>query len=113
MSEAEFEDWVDEAIAGIPAELLEQIDNCVLVIEDRPSAEEGDLLGYYDGIPLSERDSQYGMVGPDRIVLFREPIVDRCETRDEVVEEIRITVWHEVAHYFGIDDDRLHELGYD
>ncbi len=113
ITEPEFEGLVDAALAAIPPEFLSLIENCVVVIEDRAPAPDQDLLGYYDGTPLSERDSQYGGVLPDRIVIFRDAILDVCETRDEVVDEVRITVWHEVAHFFGIEDERLHELGYD
>ncbi len=113
LDEAEFERLVEQALDEIPDDIIGLIDNCVLVIEDRAPAPDEDLLGYYDGTPLSERDSQYAGVLPDRIVIFREAILELCESRDEVVEEVRITVWHEIAHFFGIDDDRLEELGYD
>lgn len=113
ITEPEFEAMVDAALAAIPPEFLSLIENCVVVIEDRAPAPDQDLLGYYDGTPLSERDSQYGGVLPDRIVIFRDAILAVCEKRDEVVDEVRITVWHEVAHFFGIEDERLHELGYD
>jgi predicted Zn-dependent protease with MMP-like domain len=82
----------------------------VLVKEGSPGSR---LLGRYDGIPLTERDAGYeGMVVPDRITIFRQPILAACRDEDEVVEQVRITVVHEVAHHFGIDDDRLHELGW-
>ena len=97
----------------IPADLAALVQNCVLVIEARAATPDGDLLGYYDGIPLSERDSHYGGVLPDRIVIFRDAILELCQSEAEVVDEVRITVWHEVAHYFGIDDERLHDLGYE
>ncbi|WP_345893735.1 metallopeptidase family protein [Nocardioides sp. TF02-7] len=71
-----------------------------------------DLLGLYDGVALTRRDSTLGVELPDRIFIFRGPLLDMCEDEDELVDEIRITVVHEVAHHFGIDDDRLHELGY-
>ena len=112
MSDERFEQLVDRALDKIPPELAALVHNCVLVIEARAAAPDGDLLGYYDGIPLSERDSQYGGVLPDRIVIFRDAILELCESEMEVVDEVRITVWHEVAHYFGIDDERLHDLGY-
>jgi predicted Zn-dependent protease with MMP-like domain len=71
------------------------------------------LLGLYEGIPLTARDSGYGgMVTPDRISIFREPILAICRTEDEVVRQVRVTVVHEIAHHFGIDDVRLHELGW-
>jgi len=112
MSELKFEQLVDQAVELIPAELGSLVQNCVLDIEPRAPGPDGDLLGVYDGIPLSERDSWYSGVLPDRIVIYRDAILDLCADEAEVVEQVRITVWHEVAHHFGIDDDRLDELGY-
>lgn len=108
----EFEDLVEAALAGIPAELARLLDNVALFVEDDPPEDAPDLLGLYEGVPLTERDQWYAGVLPDRITVFRRPILALCTTREEVVEEVRITVVHEVAHYFGIDDARLHELGY-
>ena len=112
MSVERFEELVDSALDQIPEKLAALVQNCIVVIEDRASDPDADLLGYYDGVPLSERGSWYSGVLPDRIVIFRDAILDLCENDEEVVEEVRITVWHEVAHYFGIDDDHLDELGY-
>lgn len=112
MSFEEFEEVVGEAFDAVPDELIDLIDNCVLIIEDQAPENEPDLLGLYDGIPLTERDSSYAMVVPDRIFIYREPTLAMCSSREEVVDEVRITVVHEIAHHFGIDDDRLHELGY-
>ena len=112
MSVEDFELLVDRALTQIPADLLARVENCVLVIEDRPDDPGDDTLGYYDGIPLSERNSHYAGVLPDRIVLFRESILAMCDTPQEVVDEVRITVWHELAHYFGIDDEHLDDWGY-
>jgi predicted Zn-dependent protease with MMP-like domain len=112
MSRERFEDLVADALDEVPAELAALMDNVVVLVEDEPPEDDPDLLGYYDGTPLTERDSRYGGVVPDRIMIFRGPIVRMCESDDEVVEEVRITVVHEIAHHFGIDDDRLHALGY-
>lgn len=112
MSEERFGELVDAALDLIPERLASLVQNCVVVIEPRAPEPDADLLGYYDGIPLSERGSWYSGVLPDRIVIFRDAILESCADEDEVVEEVRITVWHEVAHYFGIDDDHLDELGY-
>jgi len=71
------------------------------------------LLGLYDGVPLTERDDSWSMVLPDRILVFKGPLERWCSTREELVEEIEVTVIHEIAHHFGIDDDRLHELGWE
>lgn len=106
-----FEELVGDALDAIPPELGRLMDNvAVLVREGSPGST---LLGRYDGIPLTERGAGYeGMVVPDRITIFRRPILAACRDEDEVVEQVRITVVHEVAHHFGIDDDRLHELGW-
>jgi predicted Zn-dependent protease with MMP-like domain len=106
-----FEELVGDALDAIPPELGRLMDNvAVLVKEGSPGST---LLGRYDGIPLTERDAGYeGMVVPDRITIFRQPILAACQDEDEVLEQVRITVVHEVAHHFGIDDDRLHELGW-
>ena len=112
MTDDEFEGHVTDALDSIPASLLDLLENCVIVVEDEPPADEPDLLGVYDGVPLTERDHEYGAVLPDRIVIFKNPTLRMCQTREEVVEEVGITVVHEIAHYFGIDDARLREMGY-
>lgn len=103
---------VDEAIAEIPAELTDQIDNCVVLIEEDAPEDVPDLLGLYDGVPLTERDTGYAGVMPDRIYIFMNPTLAICQTEAEVVDEVHITVVHEIAHHFGISDERLDELGY-
>jgi predicted Zn-dependent protease with MMP-like domain len=113
MSSAEFEGLVSRALDDMPAELTDMIENCVILVEDYPPPDEPGLLGLYDGVPLTERDTAYGGVLPDRILIFREPILAICDTGEDVVDEIHITVVHEIAHHFGIDDERLHDLGYD
>ena len=112
MSRERFEELVSEALDRVPPELARLIDNCVVLVEDEAPADDPDLLGLYDGIPITERDSSYVMAVPDRITIFRNPTLAMCESEDEVVEEVGITVVHEIAHHFGIDDDRLHDLGY-
>ena len=112
MSAEEFEEHVAEALDTIPAELATLIDNCVILVEGYPPPDLAGTLGLYSGIPLTERGQFYTGL-PDRIQIFRYPILAICDTPEEVIEEIRITVIHEIAHHFGIDDDRLHELGYD
>ena len=112
MDADEFDGLVEAALDGVPVELSGLIDNCVVLVEDEPPEGEPDLLGVYDGTPLTERDTTYSLVLPDRITIFRNPTLAMCETAEEVVEEVRITVVHEIAHHFGIDDERLHELGY-
>ena len=111
MSRKRFGVLVSEAIDLIPDDLASLIDNVVFLIED--DGEAPDVLGLYDGIPLTER-GDYGIGElPDRIFIYRNPICAICATDDEVVHEVVTTVVHEVAHHFGIDDDRLHELGWD
>ena len=109
----EFEGLVTAALDGVPAALLNLLNNVVLLVEDEArSSDEQGLLGVYEGIPLTERGSNYSGVLPDHITIFRGPVLRMCSTREEVVSEVRITVVHEIAHHFGIDDERLHELGY-
>ena len=109
---------------GSREDLAEAMDNVVVLIQDEPDPEmltEEDydeaglptLLGLYDGVPLTERDEGWSMVLPDRILIFRGPLERWCTSREELVEEITVTVIHEVAHHFGIPDERLHELGWE
>jgi predicted Zn-dependent protease with MMP-like domain len=108
----EFEDLVAEALDEIPEELARLVDNVVFVVEDDSDEERGSLLGLYEGVPLTARGTWYAGVMPDRITVFRRPILALCDTVDDVVDEVHVTVVHEIAHHFGIDDERLHELGY-
>jgi predicted Zn-dependent protease with MMP-like domain len=110
MSRADFEVLVAEALDEVPPELAALIDNVAIFVEDDPPGSDPHLLGIYEGIPLTER-GHYGVL-PDRITIFRNPILAICDTVEDVVDEVNITVVHEIAHHFGIDDDRLHELGY-
>ena len=112
MTRERFEELVAEALDRVPPELSALIDNVVVLVEDEPPADDPDLLGFYDGTPLTQRDSTYAGVLPDRITIYRNPTLDMCTSEEEVVDEVNITVVHEIAHHFGIDDDRLHELGY-
>lgn len=99
-----------EALDGLPEELGKLMDNVAVVVEDE--APEAGLLGLYHGVPLTERGDSYAGFLPDRISIYRDEICRIAATPDEVEEEVRTTVVHEVAHHFGIDDDRLHELGW-
>lgn len=112
MSAEDFEGLVADALDQIPPELARLIDNCVILVEEFPPPDDPGLLGLYDGIPLTERGETYAGALPDRILIFRAPILAMCDTEADVVDEVHITVVHEIAHHFGIDDDRLHELGY-
>ena len=104
-----FEELVADALDGIPEELGKLMDNVVVRVQEKHPA---GLLGLYQGVPLTRRGDYGGMAMPDRITIFRQAILRRCRTEDQVVRQVRITVVHEVAHHFGIDDDRLDELGW-
>lgn len=113
MSREEFEEAVSDALDQVPPELTAQMDNVVIFVEDDAPPEQPDLLGVYDGVPLTERDLGWAAGAlPDRITIFRNPTLAICDTVEEVVEEVTVTVVHEIAHHFGIDDERLHELGW-
>ncbi|WP_163512892.1 metallopeptidase family protein [Fodinicola acaciae] len=111
MSRERFEELVADALDQVPEELMRMLDNVVVLVED-DSPEDPPLLGLYEGIDLTRRGWDYGAVLPDRILIFRNPTLAICDTEDDVVEEVTITVVHEIAHHFGIDDERLHALGW-
>lgn len=111
MTPERFEELVSDALDLIPRELAQAIDNVVVLVADR-DPEDPELLGLYQGIALTERDSTYAGALPDTITIFRESLLEMCDTEEEVVKEVAITVIHEIAHHFGIDDERLHELGW-
>ena len=112
MEAAEFEQAVGDALDAVPAELMALLDNVVFLIESEPPPEDPDLLGVYDGTPLTERGDGWAGALPDRITIFRGPLTRMCEDRDDLLDEIAVTVVHEIAHHFGIDDSRLHDLGW-
>ena len=122
ISRLRFEELVDEALDQIPDDLWTLVDNVVVVVEEWPQAQNNRhlaskpgtmLLGLYEGVPLTARSHAYGLVPPDKITIFRQPILRVCGTEDEnaVRDQVRRTVLHEMAHHFGISDERLHELG--
>jgi predicted Zn-dependent protease with MMP-like domain len=113
MSRADFEDAVSQALDLVPEELARQMQNVVVLVEDDVAPGEDDLLGLYEGTPLTERGEWWAAGSlPDRITIYRNPTLAVCDTVDDVVDEVAVTVVHEIAHHFGIDDDRLHELGW-
>ncbi|MDQ7907106.1 metallopeptidase family protein [Phytohabitans sp. ZYX-F-186] len=112
MSRQRFEELVSEALDEVPEELLGLMSNVVILVEDDSPPGEPELLGVYEGYALTQRGWDYGGVLPDRITIYRNPTLRICDTEDDVVEEVAITVVHEIAHHFGIDDERLHELGW-
>ncbi|MCG7594718.1 metallopeptidase family protein [Mycobacterium sp. PSTR-4-N] len=111
MSPQRFDELVGDALDLLPAELAAAIDNVVILVADR-NPDEPELLGLYEGVALTERDSWYAGALPDTITIYRDALLDMCHTDAEVVDEVAITVIHEIAHHFGIDDERLHELGW-
>jgi predicted Zn-dependent protease with MMP-like domain len=113
MSRAEFELLVADALDTIPPELTKVMSNVVILVEDDSPPGQPTLLGLYEGTPLTER-TEFWAAGslPDRITIFRNPILGICATEQDVVHEVRVTVVHEIAHHFGISDARLHALGY-
>ncbi len=120
MTRRRFVRIVEEVLQTLPPEFQRALQNVHIVVEDEPTPEQlasvglgpGDaLFGLYEGTPLPERGLEPPLL-PDRITVFMRPLLEACETEDELREEIRRTVLHELAHYFGIDEDRLEELGY-
>lgn len=107
-----FEALVASELDALPDEMVDGLDNVVLVVEDRPEDGSIDLFGLYDGLAITERD-RYGLGElPDRIMIYREPHLHACDDLDELRDEVHTTLVHEIAHYYGIDDQRLHELGW-
>lgn len=113
---------VQRALNEIPPPYNQWLDNIDILVERRPTSRhrregglgpDDTLLGLYEGVPRTERDSGYGLVLPDRITIFQEPLQQVCETEADLVEEVRVTVLHELAHHFGISDDELERLGLD
>lgn len=120
MSYEDFADHVVAALDGLPETIQGWLENVDVVVEDWPTARQlagvgvrsgSWLLGLYEGVPRTSRTSHYGMVLPDKITIFRGPILAGCRTEAAVRDQVRRTVVHELAHHFGISDDRLHELG--
>jgi predicted Zn-dependent protease with MMP-like domain len=108
----EFEQLVIDELDELPDEMVDGLDNVVFVTEDLPEDGSLDLLGLYDGVALTER-GQYGFGElPDRIILYRMPLLAISEDLDELKDQIHITLVHEIAHFYGIDDDELHRLGW-
>ena len=112
MRRHEFELEVDRVIESLPGWVLAEVDNLVVVVEDAPTEEQGELLGIYEGVSLAERGDYWGSL-PDRIVIFYRPHLELGLSDPELKDEIRKTVLHELGHHLGIDDDRLTELGWD
>lgn len=121
ISRRQFDQIVQQAIARIPEEFRRHLDNMIITVQARPSLDlleemgyepDETLLGVYTGVPLTERSAIDPPLYPDAIYLFQEPLQEICESLEELEQEIEITVVHEVAHYLGIGEDRLEDLGY-
>ena len=119
LQQEEFEELVLDAVEGLPEELLSHLDNVAILVEQWPSAEQmaehglesrDELMGLYEGIPLTDR-AGYNLVLPDKITIFQGPLEAMCTTREQIAIEVQLTVAHEIAHHFGLDDERLEELG--
>ena len=119
MTRTQFERLVIQALDLIPEDLRLRLENVDIVVDDAPSKEQlvgsgiedgNILLGLYEGLPLTDRYN-YDMVLPDKITLFQQPIESICQTDEDIIHEVQVTVVHEIAHHFGIDDDRLHQFG--
>lgn len=107
-----FEALVVDELDQLPDDMVDGLENLVFVVEDRPEDGSLDTLGLYEGWALTERD-QYGLGEmPDRIILYREPLLAICDDESQLRDEIHVTLVHEIAHFYGIDDDRLHDLGW-
>ncbi len=120
MDREKFEELVDKAVKSLPEEFLSRLDNIDVLVEDQPTPSQlrksrlkanQTLLGLYEGVPQTRRSSNYGMVLPDKITIFQKTIEAKCRNDKEIIVEIEKVVKHEIAHHFGISDDRLHELG--
>lgn len=120
MQRKQFEQLVNEAVAELPDEFRERIRDVLIIVDDNPSPqmleemdlpEDETLFGLYEGTPLTERGIN-APLQPDRIWIFQQPIEEECETEEEIRDEIKITIVHEVAHFFGLDDDYLEDIGY-
>ena len=121
LSRQEFRQLVSQAITSLPPLVMDCLTNVEVVVKDQPTHEElavagtdptETLLGLYAGIPLTKRSSSYGMVLPDKITLYQRSIEEGCRTKQEIQEQIRTTLLHEIGHHFGLSEDELEKAGY-
>lgn len=119
ISDEEFSALISEAMDELPQDYIKRLDNVAVVYEDEPTPEQREklslrcdqtLLGLYEGIPLTRRGSGYSLVLPDKITLFKLPILHSVHTAEGLKNQIKHTLWHEIAHYYGLDHDRIHEI---
>ncbi|MDN6511142.1 MAG: metallopeptidase family protein [Corynebacterium sp.] len=111
VSDEAFEDLVDRGLRMIPRQLLDALDNVAIVVEDHNEADPS-ILGLYHGVALTERSVEWPTFLPDKISIYKDALCSFCSTHEQLVEEVAVTVVHEIGHHFGIDDERLHELGW-
>ena len=111
MTPDRFDELVGDALDLVPAPLAAAMDNVVVLVEPR-NDEEPELLGLYEGVALTERTADYAGELPDRITIYRDAVLDFCDDEEQVVDEVAITVVHEIAHHFGISEEKLHDLGW-
>lgn len=111
MSDDRFEELVSRALGLLPPEFTAHMNNVNVTIEDESDDPDGLVFGLYEGVPLTDRSVEDVLL-PDRITIYRRPLLEACGTEAELIDEVRITVLHEVGHFFGMDEDRLTELGY-
>ncbi|MDB5164785.1 MAG: zn-dependent protease [Candidatus Saccharibacteria bacterium] len=118
VSDEQFQELINQALEELPGEHAKNITNVAILYEDEPTPEQREksnltpyqtLLGLYEGVPLSQRQGM-GHLFPDKITLFRRPLESQSQNLSELKEEIKHTLWHEIAHYYGLDHDRIHEL---
>lgn len=121
VSREEFDQLVVDALASLPIEILNRMDNVAVTVQEWPSRAQLDssrvppgstLFGLYQGVPLTQRSSHYGMVVPDRITIFRGPLTRYFATSEAIAEQVRKTVVHEIAHHFGMGEEHIARLGY-
>lgn len=121
LSPEEFEQLIVDAVSSLPAEILERMENVAITVQEWPSRTQlrsarvppgSTLFGLYEGVPLTQRTSHYGMVTPDRITIFRGPLMTYRRTPEAIVEQVRKTVLHEIAHHFGMSEEQIRRLGY-
>ncbi len=119
VDEAAFEQIVSDGIDAVPGKYLSRLDNVAFVVEDEPSAEQRQrmqlkpyetLFGLYEGIPMTKRGSNYNLVLPDKITIFKKPLEHASNSLADLKERVRHTVWHEVAHFFGLEHQQIHRL---
>lgn len=111
VSHEEFESLVADGLDSLHDDMLAELDNVIFLVQDRPD-DGSRILGVYEGFSLAERNVYGYGEEPDRIILFRENLLDHCADEEELANEIRITLVHEIAHFYGISEERIHELGW-